>query len=248
MRKLNVLIACEESQAVCKEFRRLGHNAFSCDIQECSGGHPEWHIHGDCFEAFEMPERRVFFGSEAIPVFYTQDGERHILPRHKWDLVIAHPPCTYLAVSSKKYLNTDKYGEYAEERKRNQEEAAKFFLRFTEIDCDHVAIENPRGCMSIMYRKCDQVINPWNFGDNVSKETHLWLKGLPRLQKQITERPEPDVVTIINKKTNETRSYERFFYETRFLPAEERRKVRSKTFTGIARAMTEQWSEYLTEL
>jgi len=230
-KKLNVLVACEESQRVCMEFRKLGHNAFSCDIQECSGGHPEWHIKGDCFPIINLTEKRVFFG-EPVPVFYTQDGERHILPNHiKWDLIIAFPPCTYLARSGSKYLNEVWYGDYAVERKKQQELAIEFFLKIASIDNCPIAIENPIGCMDKKYRKCDQIIQPWNFGDNVSKSTCLWLKGLPALTPQVTEKPDD--------MDND------FFYRTRFLPAEERRKQRSKTFPGIAKAMAEQWSEYL---
>ncbi|MBQ0160342.1 MAG: hypothetical protein KBT28_06930 [Bacteroidales bacterium] len=244
--KLNVLVACEESQRVCSAFRKLGHNAFSCDLQECSGGHPEWHIHGDCFDAFNMPERRLFFGEE-VPVFYTQDGNRHTLPRHKWDLVIGHPPCTYLSNSGQRFCDESRYGDKAAARKQERIAAINFFIHLAALDCDHIAIENPLGIMSDIYDEPDQIIQPWQFSlsDNVQKSTCLWLKGLPPLQPIYTERPfEPDVVTYTNRE-GKTRKMERFFYESRFMPTDERRKYRSKTFHGIASAMASQWSQYL---
>lgn len=243
MKKLNVLIACEESQTVCKEFRRLGHNAYSCDIQPCSGGHPEWHIKGDCLSAMNLTEHRVFFG-EPIPVFYTEDGERHILPYHKWDLIVAHPPCTYLARCGCKYLDENRYGEYAVTRKREKEKAIAFFMAIHDNKCEHIAIENPIGCISNEVRKSDQIIQPWMFGDNVSKSTCLWLKNLPLLVPKVTEKPTIEYVTYTDKK-GKLRKIDPFFYSTRFLPKEERRKVRSKTFLGIARAIAEQWSNYI---
>ena len=133
---MKVLIACEESQAVCKEFRKLGFEAYSCDIQECSGGHPEWHIKGD-----------------VVPLL-----------KRKWDLIIAHPPCTYLAVCGARWVVNNP------ERQAKQEDALKFFRLFLETDCEHVAIENPIGIASTRIRKPDQIIEPWQFGDEASKK------------------------------------------------------------------------------
>lgn len=231
MRKLNVLIACEESQAICKEFRRLGHIAYSCDIQDESGGHPEWHIKGDAFDVVDGNCR-----------FTTKDGTEHVV--YDWDLVIAHPPCTYLSKSGERWLDVEKYGKTAEERLGMRYDAASFFLRFTTIRCSHVAIENPVGCMSRIFRKEDQIIQPWWFGDPVKKSTCLWLKGLPALVPEVTDEPEIDVVEYTDR-YGVTKTKSKFFFETRYLPADERRRQRSKTFPGIARAIAAQWSEYL---
>ena len=143
---MKVLVACEESQEVCKAFRALGHEAYSCDIQECSGGHPEWHILGD-----------------VIPLL-----------AEKWDMILAFPPCTDLAASGARW--------FAQKRADGrQQRSIDFFSQFTKVDCPRVAIENPIGIMSKIYRKPDQIIQPYQFGHGVSKKTCLWLKGLPKL-------------------------------------------------------------------
>lgn len=203
MKQLRVLIACEESQAICTEFRRLGHIAFSCDLQPCSGGENDWHIQADCIPLLGMD----------------------------WDLIIAHPPCTYLSQSGQCWCNVGKYGASAMKRMELRDEAAHFFMLFTSLSCKHVAIENPRGYMSGYYREPDQIIHPWMFGDKFSKATCLWLKGLPPLVPEQTERP-----------SNLDRDW---WHRTRYLRADERRRQRSKTFPGIARAIAEQWSEYI---
>lgn len=215
-----ILIACEESQAICREFRLLGHTAYSCDLQPSSGGHPEWHILGDCFAPMLHP----------MEPFYTEDGTPHFTDH--WDLVIAHPPCTYLADCARKYLNVERYGEYAIERSRLQDEAAAFFMRFVNETqhISHLAIENPLGCMSRHYRKADQIIQPWWWGDPVQKSTCLWLRGLPPLVADFATHPPLD---------------DSFFRRTRHLPDDERRRQRSKTFAGIAHAIATQWSNYL---
>lgn len=133
---MNVLIACEESQRVCVEFRAKGHNAFSCDLQECSGGHPEWHINSDCLKIIN-----------GYCEFWTQDGKYHYFP-YKWDLIIAHPPCTYLTCSGNRWFNVEKYGEKALARLGARKEAIDFFMAFVNADCDKIAIENPIGIMS----------------------------------------------------------------------------------------------------
>lgn len=163
---MRVLIACEESQEVCKAFRALGHEAYSCDIQEPSGGHPEWHILGD-----------------AIPVLkggkvYTMDGQMHDVGR--WDLLIAHPPCTHLSISGARW--------FAEGKKplSLREEAAAFFMRFANADVPRIAVENPVSVMSSLYRKPDQIIHPWQFGHPTEKTTCLWMKNLPKLKEKKT--------------------------------------------------------------
>lgn len=150
---MRVLVACEESQVVCKEFRKLGHEAYGCDILPCSGGRPEWHIQGD-----------------VVPLLSEQ-----------WDMIIAFPPCTYLTVSNT-YLKRGCSKYTAEEAKQLQKDGVDFFMLFTNINCSKVAIENPIRVMSTYYRKPDQVIQPWMFGEDASKQTCLWLKGLPLLK------------------------------------------------------------------
>lgn len=205
---MKVLIACEESQEVCKAFRSRGHESYSCDVQEPSGGHPEWHILGDALEALN--------GGKIV----TMDGIEHNVG--KWDLLIAHPPCTHLAVSGARWFTEGlkplslKY------------EAAAFFLKFAEADVEKIAIENPICVMSTLYRKPDQIINPYQFGHPEQKKTSLWLKNLPPL-----------------KETDNVYDY------MMALPEKERAKVwwmgsghakeRSKTYPGIAKAMAEQW-------
>ena len=220
---MKILVACEESQAVTIELRRLGHEAYSCDIQECSGGHPEWHIMQD-----------------VIPLlngnceFATMDGQAHKIAG-KWDMIIAHPPCTYLTVTGNRWFNVERYGEKAIQRKKDREDAIKFFMAFANADCDKIAIENPGGVMSSLWRKPDQYIEPYMFGDPEKKKTGLWLKGLPLLKP--TNIVEP---TIIHCKSGANEP--RWHMETMNLSKEERSRVRSKTFIGIARAMAEQWA------
>ena len=144
---MKILIACEESQIVTLEFRKLGHEAYSCDLLNCSGGHPEFHIKGD-----------------VIPLL-----------KEKWDLIIAFPPCTHLAASGARW--------FAEKRADGrQQQGIDFFMQFTNLDCKKVAIENPIGIMSNFYKKPDQIIQPYEFGDTERKTTCLWLKGLSKLR------------------------------------------------------------------
>lgn len=138
---MKVLVACEESQEVCKAFRARGHEAYSCDIQSCSGGHPEWHIQ--------------------------DDGLNHL---EGWDLIIAHPPCTYLTVAGNRHFDIFRYGQKAIDRLNNRIEAAEFFMRIVNAPCNHIAIENPVGYMNTHYRKPDQIIQPYYFGHPVSKK------------------------------------------------------------------------------
>lgn len=221
MKQLKILIACEESQTVCKAFRELGHNAFSCDLQECSGGHPEWHIQGD-----------------VLPLL---DDE--------WDLMIAHPTCTYLSNAGIGYFQIDKYGDKAIERWYKRIDAAVFFMKFYNCKIPHFCIENPVGFMNGTGLKATQIIQPWYFGDNHKKRTCLWLKNLPKLDYSITdnllfnktacEEPEPIFIDNFGKP--------RYFTDAiKFTGGHEgRQKARSVTFPGIANAMAIQWSEYI---
>ena len=218
---MKVLIACEESQIVCKAFRERGHEAYSCDIQEPSGGHPEWHIHGDAIAALDGG------------VITTMDGKQHDVG--KWDLLIAHPPCTYLTVTGNRWFNEERYGEKARQRKELRNEAANFFMSFINADVDKIAVENPIGYMSTVYQKPSQIIHPYMFGDPARKATCLWLKGLPKLTP--TDMVEPDIIHYQNGNGTDNP----WHMETMKLPAKERAKARSKTFPGIAKAMAEQW-------
>lgn len=190
---MKILVACEESQAVTIELRRIGHEAYSCDIIPCSGGHPEWHIQQD-----------------VIPLL-TQ----------KWDMILAFPPCTHLAVSGAKWFAAKR----ADGRQQN---AIDFFMQFANSDCPRIAIENPVGIMSTVWRKPDQIIQPWQFGHGETKKTCLWLKGLPPLiPTEIVEGREQRI--------------------WKMPPSEDRAKNRAKTFPGIARAMAEQWAGDIRE-
>ena len=208
---MRVLIACEESQEVCKAFRARGHEAYSCDIQAPSGGHPEWHIQGNVLEILEPTTK--FDWNDTIE-FETADGEYHIIDG-KWDLIIAHPPCTDLAVSGARWFPE-------KQRDFRQQKACVFFMQMILADCDRIAVENPIGIMSSVYRKPDQIIQPWQFGHGEVKATCLWLKGLPPLA----------TTNIVDGR--EQRVW-------KMPPGPDRAKERSKTYPGIAKAMAEQW-------
>lgn len=230
---MKVLVACEESQTVCKAFRELGHEAYSCDILEPSGGHPEWHILGDALEVLQ--------GGFVI----TMDGEQHNVG--KWDLLIAHPPCTYLTVSGNTYFNEVRYGEKAIERKRQREEAINFFMRFAYADCEKIAIENPVGVISTRWRKPDCIIQPFQFGHPYTKRTCLWLKNLPPLRPtRILEKPPSGWENQQFTKDGRYGGFGGKFgcrQNGKWLRYgdPEVKKARSKTFPGIAKAMAEQW-------
>lgn len=239
---MRVLVACEESQAVCKEFRRLGHEAYSCDIIPCSGGHPEWHIQQDV-KTIINPEPLPFEPGKQGIGFFTDDGGWHFIDG-KWDMIIAHPPCTYLTVTGNRWLNCERYGAEAQLRWNNRCVAIAFFLSIAFADCPRIAIENPVGCMSTYYRKPDQIIHPWQFAlseeELTEKQTCLWLKGLPHLTPAVAEKPGMtyhEWVTPEGKKKRQSLWY----YNTRCLPHSQRATAASKTFPGIARAMAEQW-------
>lgn len=206
---MKVLVACEESQAVCKAFRKLGHEAYSCDIQECSGGHPEWHIQGD-----------------VIPLL-----------KQEWDLIIAHPPCTYLSNAGARWLFAG--GKLNEERYKLGLDGKEFFMEFYNADCKHIAIENPIPSSIYNLPPYTQVIQPYEYGHPYSKKTCLWLKGLPPLKPtNIIEEHKPFVSSGTYSRT----------HDARYKGASRKggsAKSRSKTFPGIAQAMAEQWSAYL---
>jgi hypothetical protein len=203
---MRVLVACEESQAVTNRLRDRGHEAYSCDIQPASGGHPEWHLQTD-----------------VIPLL-----------REGWDMVIAFPPCTHLAVSGSRHCE-------AKRKDGRQQEGVDFFLQFVKAMqwVPRVAIENPVGIMSTLYRVPDQIIQPWMFGTEAQKSTCLWLHGLPPL--------EPTSVVGRGKmwefvsKSGKKKSQPQWYADALKLSPSERAKVRSKTFPGIADAMADQW-------
>lgn len=221
---MKILVACEESQAVTKELRRLGHEAYSCDIIECSGGHPEWHIMQDVLPLLN-----------GNCEFMSMDGQAHNVDG-KWDMIIAFPPCTYLTVTGNRWFNVERYGEKAVQRYSDREDAIKFFMAFANADCKRIAIENPIGVMSTEYRKPDQIIHPYMFGDPARKATCLWLKGLHHLSA--TNVVEPEIIKYKNRKGTDNP----WHMNTMSLPPTERAKARSKTFPGIAKAMAEQWA------
>lgn len=220
---MNVLVACEESQRVTIEFRKLGHKAYSCDLLECSGNHPEWHIKKD-----------VTLLLNGNCIFHTVDGVEHEISG-KWDMIIAFPPCTYLTVTGNRWYNYEKYGYKAIQRMLDRNDAIKFFMRIANADCDKIAVENPVGIMSTQWRKPDQIIQPYQYGDAYEKRTCLWLKGLPRLlPTKIVEIPDR-----IQFKSGKTMA--KWYVEAGNLSKEQRALVRSKTFPGIAKAMATQW-------
>jgi len=222
---VNVLIACEESQKTCAEFRKRGHNAYSNDIVACSGGHPEWHI--------LMDSMAVINGG----VLKLQSGEKIEIPR--WDLIIAHPPCTYLSnVTTRHHSLKLTPVNQINARTLSRISSMDFFMRFVFADCEKIAIENPIGIMNSAYRQPDQIIHPYQFAESesdeeyVTKATCLWLKGLEPLETN--SLPKPD-----NRKmygvlpSGKARTWEDTYSR--------KGSVRSKTFNGIARAFAEQW-------
>ena len=239
---MKILVACEESQAVCTEFRRLGHEAYSCDIIPCSGGHPEWHIMQDVLPLLNPSDIPIWDGNTTITgiEFNTCDGKEHFISG-KWDMIIAFPPCTHLAVSGARHF----------EKKRadgRQREGIEFFCQFLNADCDRIAIENPVGIIGGDYiqkhfpdlsekyglpKKPTQKIQPYEHGDPYTKTTCLWLKGLPNLvPTNILTKPESGWL-------NQSFTADGRFggFAANFSGSTQR----SKTFPGIAKAMAEQW-------
>ena len=203
---MKVLVACEESQAVTIELRKLGHEAYSCDIDECSGGHPEWHLQEDVIPLLEK----------------------------EWDMIIAFPPCTHLAVSGARHF----------EQKRKdgrQQEGIDFFMQFANAKCERIAIENPVGIMSTQWRKPDQIIQPFHFGDPFKKTTCLWLKGVDKLIP--TDIVEVEDFIEYHCKNGKIARFSNWYNQT----GKDRQKNRSKTFPGIAKAMAMQWAGEVSE-
>ena len=197
--RLRILVACEESQAITKELRELGHEAFSCDLLPCSGGHPEWHFQEDVFEVIDKG----------------------------WDMMIAHPPCTFLAVSGARWMY-NKDGSINQERLEDQNEALNFVQRLMDAPIDKIAIENPVSVISSQIRKPDQIVQPWMFGDEAQKSTCLWLKNLPLLEPDnIVGKGE--FIEFVSKKGVKKKQ-------------PKWRTLRSKTFKGMAKAMADQWT------
>jgi hypothetical protein len=212
---MKVLIACEESQAITKEFRKIGINAFSCDLLPCSGGYPEWHIQGDALvEAYSG----------------------------KYDLMIAHPPCTFLAVSGAAWLY-NKDGSRNEKRWNDQADALEFVKKLMLAPIKHIAIENPVSVISTQIRKPDQIVHPWQFGDEAEKTTCLWLKNLPHLKPtKIVGKGE--FFEWTDKNGVKKRQAQWFFDAlSQAKTPEERRTLRSKTFKGMAEAIVNQWKD-----
>ena len=212
---MRVLIACEESQVVCKAFRAVGHEAYSCDLQPCSGGHPEWHYEQGVFEVIDKG----------------------------WDLMIAHPPCTYLTVTANKWIKDQPKREsgalVGEERRKAREEALEFFIAMADAPITRIAIENPIGYANSMWREPDQIIQPYYFGDEFQKTTCLWLKNLPMLMHFSAD-------DLFNKSTHVGRGEMTTYKSGKVMPAwyanaSMDAKTRSKTFPGIAQAMATQW-------
>ena len=221
---MNVLIACEESQAVCKAFREKGHNAFSCDLKPCTGGHPEWHIQGDVLKLLD-----------GCCSFTTGDGEERYLP-WSWDLIIAHPPCTYMSKAGARWMYPTA-GNISQERLAKAMEAKEFFLKILNADCDRIAIENPRPLKVVELPNPSQVIQPYQFGHPYSKATCLWLKGLPPLEPtEVLTEYKPYCPSNTGGVTR-GQSYNK----GGAIRAADDCVNRSKTFDGIARAMAEQW-------
>lgn len=230
---MKVLIACEESQAVCKAFREKGHEAYSADIQDCSGGYPEYHIKGDVL--------KIINGG----TFQTGDGAVHEIA--KWDLIIAHPPCTFLSCAGTRHLSLRVTpAEKVVERMWKVAESAVFFMQIACADCERIAIENPVGYMSRLWRKQDQIIEPYFFAESEKdivnyqrKKTCLWLKNMkPLCRTSNLEPPKPYRYTKSGKAV--------YFVDAHGkIPGLEcdknHQKARSKTFPGVARAMAEQW-------
>lgn len=208
-----ILIGCEESQAVTIAFRVLGFQAFSCDIQECSGGHPEWHIQGDVFEAIKS---------------------------QKFDLAIFHPPCTYLSVSGNRWYKAENL-KYDPTKPQKRESAVKFFMELVNSDIQYIAVENPKCIMSSRFRKPDQIIHPWQYGHEAKKETCLWLKNLPNLSpNEIVGKGELTAPSARGYRMPAWSHGTKIGWNT-----PEIKKLRSKTFPGIAKAMADQWGDYL---
>jgi len=222
---MNILIGCEESQTICLAFRKKGHNAFSCDTQPCSGGHPEFHIQMDLLQVIKLKWTK----------FQTQDGTWHTIDH--WDMLIAHPPCTYLTVTGNKWFTEQparKSGALVgRAREEAREESIQFFLTLARANIRKICLENPVGIMSTVWRKSDQIIQPFQFGHPEPKKTCLWLKNLPPLLPTQIVEPEYHI-------SKSGKRLAKWYYMPS--PSPERQKMRSVTFQGVADAMANQWN------
>lgn len=223
MEPMKVLVACEESQRVCIEFRKRGHEAYSCDLQDCSGGHPEWHLKMDVFKAIEG---------------------------NHWDMMIGFPPCTYLTNAGIGWFNESKYGQKAIDRNVKRKAAASFFMMLYYQPIKYICLENPVGWMNKNFMKPSQIVHPYYFGDPHVKPTCLWLRGLSPLVYDKDNVVKPDPLKIAIRKpggVNPAGSIKKQYF---IQGGPKNPKERSKTFPGIAKAMAEQWSPdlgYLNE-
>ena len=230
---MKIFVPCEESQAVTIELRRLGHEAYSCDIMECSGGHPEWHIQGDALELLNPGIQLEGLSHEyyGIKPFRTMNGECHFVTG-KWDMIIAFPPCTYLSNAGACRLYPKK-GQLDMERYEKGLEAKEFFLKFLNADCLRVAVENPVSSTVFQMPKHTQEIQPYMFGHPCTKKTRLWLRGLPNLVATDEVAPTGPYVPAGTGRKDRSK------YGS--AKRGEDAKNRAKTFPGIAKAMAEQW-------
>jgi hypothetical protein len=232
---MRILVACEESQAITKELRKLGHDAFSCDLLPCSGGHPEWHFQEDVFKIIEKHGGIL------------QNGEKNV-SADQWEMMIAHPPCTFLAVSGARWFYHPEDKDMPVHNRRphprfpnraiHRDEALEFFIRLCEAPIEKIAVENPVGIVNTKYKKPTQTVHPWMFGDEASKATCLWLKNLPKLEPTNIVGKGERVVLSSGK------SLPKWYSDalTKAKNEAERRTMRSKTFFGMARAMAQQWA------
>jgi hypothetical protein len=233
---MRILIACEESQAVTIQFRKLGFEAYSCDILDQSGGHPEWHFKGNILDILNG-----MFKCKCGYLFEYGCGKYGCCSTAKlieWDCMVAFPPCTDLAMSGAKHF----------EQKRidgRQQKSIEFFMQLVNAPIPFIAIENPIGVMSSFYRKPDQIINPFDFGDPAKKPTCLWLKNLPKLKSTNFGDAPLFGETLDKGEFHTTKGGKTLPKWYNLPPSENRAKIRSKTFPGIAKAMANQWGQYL---
>jgi len=233
---MRILVACEESQAITKELRKLGHDAYSWDLLPCSGGHPEWHFQEDVFKIIENHGGIL------------QNGEENI-STDQWEMMIAHPPCTFLAVSGARWYYHPEDKDMPVQNRRphpkfpnrvnDRDEALEFFIKLNEAPIEKIAVENPVGIVNTKYKKPNQTVHPWMFGDEASKATCLWLKNLPKLEPTKIVGKGERVILSSGK------SLPKWYSDalTQAKSAAERRTLRSKTFEGMAKAMAEQWTK-----
>lgn len=217
MKKLNVLIACEFSGAVRREFRKLGHNAWSCDIESAEDDSP-YHYKGDVLE---------------------------FLSAQPWDLLIAHPPCTYLTLAGNRWFKPEYKDKYPT-RQQDRDDAVRFFMTLMDADIPHIAVENPIGIMSSVFRKPNQIVQPWMFGDPFQKSTCLWTKNLPNLiPTDVVSKGE--FIEWTDKKTGRVKRQPKWYadaFQKTNCP-KERQKIRNRTFPGLAKAIAEQYSNFI---